>query len=935
MALAPGARLGPYEIVATVPGDVSESYKATDTRQNRTVTLTPCPAHVSGDSGAKQRLERDIRTLAGLNHPHISAPYEVVHEAGADYLVSEHLDGETLAARLKRGPMPLEQVLIVAVAIADALDKAHRQGVIHRGLNPSNVVLTESGARLTDFGLARPSEPSNGPGPASLLSTRTTFVASASFPPAAAPYLAPEQLDGREPDARTDISAFGAVLYEMLTGRPAFEPTTPAMLLAAIQTVDPEPPSSLRPATPPALDYVVKRCLAKDPKQRLQTARDLVSHLQWVSEASTAVAVPATRAVRGLTRERWLWAATGAVVLLVLSLAPSAYRYFEAPPEPDEVRFIVSMPGTTLGTAGSSPAVVSPDGRWVASARVGGVGGLYLLERSSVTSKILLPGVNVFAPFWAPDSRSIAFFENGELKTSDVSGAPPQTLADAPFPVGGGTWSPEGVIVFASGGVLHRVPALGGQASQLTTLDSSLQETEHVAPFFLPDGRHYLYLAVTGDVSNSAVYVASIGSEERKRLFASESAAVYAAPGYLLFNRENAVLAQPFDADAIELAGEPIRLPDAAFRGGVSGLLTPQENRLANFSASQTGVYVYRSTATLGVGGNRPGGDGLVLTWLDRAGQGGERIGATGWYAGVDLAPDDKGFAVHLHEGQGGDNWFFDSGRLQRLTFDTAQENLMPVWSRDGTRIAFGSRRNGQWGVYVKAADGTGSEELIVESDLPKAPMGWSPDGERLVYWVGDPQTRGDLWMVPLQGDRTPVALVQTPANEMFGQVSPDGQWMAYQSDETGTPQIYIRPFPEGPGNRSQVSTEGANSLWPRWRGDGKELFFVVAPNMMAADIRVTGSSVQPGIPHPLFVLTGNPNALGSAHATAYHRYGVTTDGQRFLMPQPPTATAIGAGGLAGTLAAAADEQAGGAGGASDPDAITVVLNWTRALKQK
>jgi len=296
----------------------------------------------------------------------------------------------------------------------------------------------------------------------------------------------------------------------------------------------------------------------------------------------------------------------------------------------------------------------------------------------------------------------------------------------------------------------------------------------------------------------------------------------------------------------------------------------------------------------------------------------------------VDIAPDGKRFAVHLHEADGGDSWFFDAGRLQRLTFNTAQDNSMPIWSHDGNRIAFGSKRNGKWGVYVKAADGTGPEDMIVESDLPKMPMSWSRDGKLLVYWVSDPKTRGDLWMVPVQGERKPVPLLQTPADESFAQVSPDGKWMAFQSDETGMPQIYIRPFPEGPGNKSQVSIEGSISLWPRWRGDGKELFFYVTPNVMAADIRVTGASVQPGIPHILFAILGNPNL--NVHVPAYHRFAVTPDGQRFLFAQPAGAPTL-QGGLAGALAANFDQAP--VGGTLNPDSISVILNWTRALKQK
>ena len=482
--------------------------------------------------------------------------------------------------------------------------------------------------------------------------------------------------------------------------------------------------------------------------------------------------------------------------------------------------------------------------------------------------------------------------------------------------------------------MLHKVQAAGGQPVQITSLDPSLQETEHLTPYFLPDGVHYLYVALAGQPTNSAVYVGSTDSKERTRLFASESPAIYAAAspgkGYLLFNRGNAVFAQPFDPEARKLTGEPTRLSDAAPRlgGNFAGtFLSPNENKMANIAVSQTGVLVYRSAGTV-TSGQPQAAAGLTLIWFSRSGVSGS-VGTPASYAGIDLALDGKRFAVHQHEGDGGDSWFFDSGRMQRLTFNTTQDNSMPIWSHDGTKIAFGSKRNGKWGAYVKASDGTGQEDLIVESELPTMPMSWSPDGKLLVYWVNDPKTRGDLWMVPVSGDRKPVALLQTPADESLAQVSPDGKWMAYQSDETGTLQIYVRPFPSGSGNKSQISTDGG--MWPRWRADGKELFFNTPPNIMAAEIRIIGQSVQPGVPQILFP-HGNPSL--TAHGAAYHRYGVTADGQRFLMPQPAVSSLAGGAGLAATLAANVDGATTGAV-LSNVGSVDVVLNWTQGLTKK
>ncbi len=930
MAFESGTKLGPYEILEPLAGSASESYKAADTRLNRTVTIKLFPPHATEDPEARLRLEREIKTVAALNHPHICALYDVGHEENTNYLVSEYVEGETLAQRLARGPMELEEALKVAISIADALDKAHGQGVTHRGLNPSNVLLTENGAKLADFGFARLNEPSSGIVSASLLATRTSAAPAAAPPASAAPYLAPEQYDGADGDARTDIFAFGAVLYEMVTGRPAFEGKTHPLLLAAIQTVEPEPMSKLQPMTPPALEYVVKRCLAKDPNQRLQTARDLLSHLRWIADGSSRAGIPAPMAARRRKRERLLWIAAAAVLLLAAGIAPSAYRFFEKPPEPGDVHFgIYSMPGT-LQAIGGTTIYISPDGRWITAARPAQVGGMYLLGIDAVTPKILVEGHAVYYPFWSPDSQSFAFFDAGKLLASDISGSPPKILCDAPMPYGGGTWNRDGVIVFSSGGVLHRVLAGGGMPQQISKLDPDLQETEHTAPYFLPDGHHYLYLSTTSDPSKSAIYVGELDSTKNTRLFSSESRALYAAPGYLLFNRASAIFAQPFDAKTLQLTGEARRVTDANLKVAASGILPASQPLSANFDVSQTGVLVYRSGSETASTGAANSGPSMTLTWYDRSGNV-TQVESPGAYAGVDLAPDGERFAVHKHEGNGGDSWFFSGGRLQRLTFDVAQDNSMPVWSRDGKRIAFGSLRNGKWGIYIKSSNGTGSETLVVESELPKMPMSWSAGDKELVYWVNDPKTRGDVWMVPLEGDdHEPRALLQSPADELFPVVSPDGKWIAYQSDATTPAQIYVEPYPDGAGNRSQVSVTGG--IWPRWRGDTQELYFAQAPNMMAVDIHVMGLSVEPGVPHPLFPLRGNPNV---PHSTQYHRYDVTANGQRFLIPQPAGTATGGGSGLSGTLATFVDQQVSGGGNVSNPGAINVILHWPQVLQRK
>jgi Tol biopolymer transport system component len=936
MSLEPGALFGPYEIVAAV-GSTGETYTASDTRLNRKVVLKMLPADVSQLSEMTARLKREIDAIASLQHPHISSPLDIAEAGAAHFLVTEHVEGEPLSDRLARGPLNIDDALKVGIAIADALDKAHRQGVIHRGLTPSSVLLTPSGPKILDFGLARPKQETVAAGSGSFAATRTSLGMTAGVQLHAAPYTAPEQFEGVEADARTDVFAFGAMLYEMVTGRKAFDGKTLALVVAAVQSVDPEPVSTLQPTTPPALDHVLKRCLSKDPKQRLQTAWDLLAQLQWIAEGGSQVGVPAPVAARRQQRDRITWIALAAAALVVAGVAAtSAMSYFRATPEPAVVRFVVN----TVGLGAQVPISISPDGRWIVGSKGGAVArGVDAVLLNSVTPQVLIPDNVVTQAFWSPDSRSIGFFEDNKLKKADAAGSPAQTICETPPPVAGGSWNSDGVIVFSSAGAIHRVVAAGGQPTKILEPDPSKQESEYLTPFFLPDGRHFVFLAASSQQGGSAIYVASLDSKERTRLFASESRAVYAAPGpstgsgqgYLLFNRANTVFAQPFDAGKLTLTGEAIRVADGVpmYTAGpnTSGFLS----RGAIFAASQTGVLIYRTGASA-AGAPTGNDEQRSLVWLDRTGSRVGQIETQGTYVGIDLSPDAKRYAVHRHEGGGGDSWVFDTAqnRMQRLTFDAAQDNQAPLWSPDGARIVFASRRNDKWGLYLKSADGTGAEELITESDVLKAPSSWSPDGKILVYFQASGGS-ADVWAVALTGDRKPFPVLNSPAaNELYAQISPDGKWLAYQSNETGRPEIYVKQFPDGPG-KWQVSTDGGQFV--RWRGDGKELYFSVPPNMMAAEIRVVGSSIQPGVPKTLFGLPGNPST--NFNHPPYHRFGVTADGQRFLLSQPGTGGPLGSGGLADTIAALADRGGNAAGASSVPQAITVVLNWPQALKKK
>jgi len=618
MALATGTRLGPYEIVALVgSGGMGEVYKATDTRLDRTVAIKVLPQHLAANPELRQRMEREARAVAALNHPHICALYDVGSQDGIDFLVLEFLEGETLAARIARGPLELGELLRCAVQAADALDKAHRQAFTHRDLKPGNIMLTKAGAKLLDFGLAKTG---GGPGGAILPTTPTQSAAAltaAGTVLGTFQYMAPEQLAGRDADARSDIFSFGAVLYEMATGHKAFPGTTQATVIGAILHTEPAPVS------PPSLDRAIRVCLAKDADERWQSVKDLKRELEWIAETPAAATPPSEPAVR--SRVPWMIAAV--VTLAALALAG---LYFRRPPAEQRVtRFVVLPP--EKATFGDS-VVVSPNGRLVAFTAVSdGRTALWIRPLNSLTPQQVAGTEDAILPFWSPDSRFVAFFAGVKLKKVEVSGGPPQTLCDAP-PGTGGAWSPEGTIVFvgARQGVLQRVSSAGGAPANLTTFDASRRENSHRWPLFLPDGRHFLYLARSSAIENSGIYAGSLDGKTRKRILSAVSMVGYAEPGaagkgYLLYVREATLVAQPFDPGRLETTGEPFPVAEKVGTGVITGM--------APFSVSPGGVLVYRSVTR---GGN------AQLTWFDRAGKLLETAGPAGPYFDQSLSPDGK-----------------------------------------------------------------------------------------------------------------------------------------------------------------------------------------------------------------------------------------------------------------------------------------------------
>jgi Tol biopolymer transport system component/predicted Ser/Thr protein kinase len=934
MALNPGTRLGPYEILSPLgAGGMGVVYKASDTRLNRTVAIKVLAAEFSEHAEMKTRFEREAQTIAALNHPNICTLFDVGRQDGADFLVMEYLAGESLAQRLTKGPLPLDEALKVAIALADAIDKAHGQGVTHRDLKPGNVMLTESGAKLLDFGLAKlrvapqPTNATAGASPASGDTTPGTILGTMQ-------YMAPEQLEGKEADPRTDIFAFGVLLYEMVSGKRTFDGRSQALLIASIMSADPEPLSKIRPGSPPALDYLIQRCLAKDPEQRLQTAWDLVCQLQWIAEQGTASgSVASTAAAKG---KRGILArvALAAAALLIAVMALPTLRYLRGAQAPEETRFIVNLPDMPVAEAVS----VSPDGRWIAySGRDSSSTAVFARPIDSEASTKLVGTEGAGRLFWSADSKWIAFFAGGKLKKVDANGGAPQIICDTPDLLGG-TWNADNLILFASSKGLQRVMAAGGDSSPVAAMEGQGKPQE---PYFLPDGNHYVFTAVPAQGTGGAIYAGSLDSKDATRLIAAQSNAVYADPGYLFYQREGTLYAQPFNAKKVSLSGEAIRIADKVPYGATGA---------GAFSASKTGILIFRNNPPTST---RGGGTATTISvvsapllWLNRSGAKQQQAAAQAGWAGVDLSPDGKRLAAHRHDPDGGDVWIFESGNEtpSKFTFDATQDNSMPIWSPDGTRIAFGSHRNGKYGLYLKQADNTRNEELLMDSDIPAMPMDWSPDGKQLVYWTSDPKTGGDIWTMTIgnsSNDKKPIPILQTSADERHPQVSPDGKWIAYSSNETGRSEIYIKSFPEGPA-KIQVSVNGG--VFPRWRHDGKELYFmnlISLGAMMASDIRLSGSSIQREVPHMLF----QSSYANSTHPVGqYHPYAVTRDGQRFLISQfenPPAmwnsgVVARGRGATLGLLmpAIVSDRHASVSPAVASTTPLMVVSNWTSGLKR-
>jgi len=856
MPLAPGTPLGPYEIGAPLgAGGMGEVYRARDTRLERTVAIKILPAQFSSDLVRKQRFEREAKTISNLNHPHICVLHDIGHQGGIDYLVMECVEGETLAKRLEKGPLPLEQVLKLGAQIADALDKAHRGGVVHRDLKPANIMLTSTGAKLLDFGLAKSVAP---------LASLATLTAAKQESPVTEhgtivgtfQYMSPEQVEGKEVDGRSDIFSLGAVLYEMVTQKKAFEGKSQLSVASAILEKEPTPIGTVKPMTPAALEHTIKKCLTKNPEERWQSARDLADELRWIMESGPQMPGSGASAAKTRSRERSAWLVAGGLSIALIatlvwwrnSKPAQQSMYFQAPVPFSAHDIAIAPNGHTLAVVAYSEAARKNE--------------IWIYELGSGNANSVADTEGASYPFWSADGRNIAFFADGKLKTLEVPGGPVQVLCDAPSGRGG-AWNKDGVIVFtpeaSPGGGLYRVSASGGTPEQISTPDPARGEQSHRWAVFLPDGRHYLYMAANfaGRKNVNAIFAGSLGSNEKHFVVEASGNAAYAAPGYLLFPREKTLLAQRFDLKRFALIGDPTAvLTDIQYQ--------PQVRR-AVFAVSDNDVLVGQTGA--GIAFSQP-------LWFDRKGHQEGAVGKAGVYGSVFIAANGRSVAVDSTDmtSLNTDVWTYELQResAQRLTFDPGFD-VVPIWSPDASRLVFSSNRGEHVDLYMKNSDGAETEKVIVHDEFNKIPSDWFRNGEYILY------TRGpDLWFLTLPALKGTL-FIKAASIVRNGQFSPDGKWVAYASNETGKWEIYVTSFPDARG-KWQVSTGGGEE--PRWRGDGKELFYISSDSKMMAVPVTIGANFDASAPVALFQAV--PRQLVSTNDQFV--YDVARDGQRFLI---------------------------------------------------
>lgn len=907
MALASGTKLGPYEIQSQLgAGGMGEVYRARDIRLDRIVAVKILPSHLSSSQEARQRFEREARTISSLKHPHICVLHDVGSQDGTEYLVMEYVEGESLDTRLQKGPLPLKQVLEYGIQICDALEKAHRAGIVHRDLKPGNIMLTPSGAKLLDFGLAKPAAGLLGAqaltGGAKLTPSTPTMNLSALTAPnqpltqqgsivGTFQFMAPEVLQGQEADGRSDIFSLGCVLYEMITGKRAFEGKSQISVASAILEKDPEPITKLQPATPAALDHVVQDCLAKDPDCRWQNAADIARELRWIASSGSAV-VPGAP-VR--PRRRWLeylpWAAL--VVALLAALVWSNFR--ERGPVRTMRSFLPPPAQISFDFTGdfSGPPAMTPDGAMIAFCTRSQKerSSIWVQSLSDLAPKKIDGTEGASFPFWSPDGKFLGFFADGHLKKVPALGGPITVLADAPN-ARGGTWNQDNVIIYEPDyrDSLWRISASGGDAMRLTKFESG-KHTTHRWPSFLPDGKHFLFFATNhaGDPAQG-IYFGSLQDGSYKRVLDSDAGAQYAS-GYLLYHLQSQLLAQKFDPSTGVASGDPIAVANLVEYDSGTWHTT--------FAVSQNGTLVYEPGAKM---------LGTDIVWLDRSGKKLGTIGERAFYKGSGrISPDGKKLVVAMGDPQA-DIWVFDLVRESRtrLTFGGAT-HLMPSWSVDGQKVVYvrqeGATTTTGTSLVARLASGGGQEEVLMDGGhsatlVTLLSPQLSNDGRYLVHTEQNGPNAG-VWALPLTGDKKPFPVLQSSPQARILQyrLSPDSRWLAYSSTQSGREEVYVTHFPDGEG-KWQVSQNGGT--FPAWRADSKEIWFVATDgsiNVAAVETASKEFEIEPV--RRLFDVAylgplGNP-------------YDVAPDGQRLIFNTYPE---------------------------SVPTPLVLVTNWTAELKK-
>ena len=885
MALTSGTRIGSYEIRSLLgAGGMGEVYRSRDSKLGREVALKVLPSALAADSDRLGRFSREAKVLAALNHPNIAAIYGLEDSGATHALVMELVEGPTLAERIKTGPVPSEEALPIAKQICEALEYAHDHGIVHRDLKPANIKVTPEGTvKVLDFGLAKALESEGSSADVSSSPTMSRLATQAGIILGTAAYMSPEQARGKAADRRADIWAFGCVLYEMLTGEIAFGGETVSDVLAAV--IKEHPNWAQLPAkTSARIRVLVQRCLQKDPRQRLQAIGDARIVIDEVLSGAPDPTLPAQQNVVEVPASRWrpfmLWSAGGLIVGALVAGVFFLVLRPQVPPRPVQ-RLAIGIPPSTSSSPFFPDMALSPDGTQVVySVSQSGKTQLYLRPLDQFEAKAIAGTEDASGPSFSPDGRSLAFFAGGNLRKVDVAGGPVQTLCSS---LGAGaSWAADGSIFFQGKNLgLSRVAGTGGTCEEITKPDAAQVEVAHDLPEVLPGGEAVLFNIGRGFSSGeTSVGLLSLKTRKWQTLIPGGIDPHYIAPGYVVYSQGGSLLAVPFDLAQLRVTGSPIPVVD--------GVMTNPDSGEARFALSRDGTLAYIPGS--GTGARRkvvsvnPSGASQVLTQSEGA------------YEDLSLSPDGHSVALTV-EGPMWNIWIYSipRGTLTRFTFEN--DNRDPFWTPDGKRVVYTSFRNGKYGLYWKAADGSGSEEQLISGVNWMCASSFSPDGKELAYIQDNPETVVDIWILPLEGERKPRPFLSTRFKEWFPEFSPDGHWLAYESDESGRFEIYVQPFP-GPGAKMQISNEGGTR--PLWSHDGRTLFYSKDNNLMRVPIQ-TKPAFSAGTPHPMF--QGNFYASG-------HYYDIMPDGKQFVF-------------IRETEQARAATQ------------INVVLNWVDELKQR